>query len=153
MRGTYQTPLDFFADRRSHPGRIRKTHGIARFRYSLCGRFCTGYRRLAVRDECHAGLYVEIRDRKKRTLDRTSADPYPGPGRRTTKKRSRTLNRKLIGKYGRITGKDFSPVCADGSIKKEEAEALLEKKSLHSNWKFSVSSGKRPWNIRRNCST
>ena len=27
---------------------------------------------------------------------------------------------QLIGKYGRITGKDFSPVCADGSIKKRK---------------------------------
>lgn len=149
--GTCQTPLDFFADRRSHPGRIRKTHGIERFRYSLCGRFCPGYRRLAVRDECHAGLYVEIWDRKKRTLDRTGTDPTLA-GSSNDKKRSRTLNRKLIGKYGQITGKDFSPVCADDSIKKRKPKPSW-KRSPHSNWKFSVSSGKRPWNIRRNCST
>ena len=43
---------------------------------------------------------------KKRTLDRTSADPTLAWSS-NDKKRSRTLNRKLIGKYGRITGKDF----------------------------------------------
>ncbi len=88
----------------------------------------------------------------KNVLSIGRVQTLPWPWSSNDKKRSRTLNRKLIGKYGRITGKDFSPVCADGSIKKRKPKPSW-KRSFHSNWKFSVSSGKRPWNIRRNCST
>ena len=44
--------------------------------------------------------------------------------------------------YGRITGRTFLLFGADGSIKKRKPKPSW-KKSLHSNWKFSVSSGKR----------
>lgn len=126
MRGTYQTPLDFFADRRSHPGRIRKTHGIARFRYSLCGRFCTGYRRLAVRDECHAGLYVEIRDRK----NVLSIGRVQTPTLALVVERQKAIENFKPETYWEIRTNYREGLfsCLRGRFnKKEEAEALLEK--------------------------